>query len=600
MATYYVSTVGSDSTGTGTLLNPWRNPPKALQSMSSGDTLYIRAGTYSGITWASGYVVGTSFANAPLIQAYQNEAVTINFVSLYGNNSFAYVIFQDLTFGPSGSSQEPCLVGGNAGSPGGNHIRFVNCTTTGSTTAAGVAWFGGGGGNEYLGGRVHHNGNTAGLEHGIYLHTGGNDLIDGVEVDHNYAFGIAIYNSNLGGNDNTIIRNCLIHDNGAGGTTNNPPGIGFQDGNNIKIYNNIVYNEWYGIATTGSALTVSSAKVYNNTIYNCTYSGLLVADSCDLCEFKNNISKNNGNYGIWVQTGATNTTVSNNDFHGNSSGTILNQGTGTTQSGNITTDPLFTDAANHDFTLTASSPCRDTGLDTSPTVTTDYISTARPQNSIYDIGAFEYIVTVPPTVLPVFETFTGTGALSNDWTQLLRSGTATLSRSSDQCKGDILGNDCMAYWTSASFNAAQYSLCTIGTGLGSVHYAELLVRASGQTGTANCYGVATNGIAGSPNTFLFKMLSNTVTILTGISTVPVNGNRIRLTISTDNKLKFWIDSGTGWKEIATYDLGASPEIVAGSAGLGVYDETTQSMRLDTWEGGNYSPGSGLLLLGMGS
>lgn len=44
-----------------------------------------------------------------------------------------------------------------------------------------------------------------------------------------------------------------------------------------------------------------------------------------------------------------------------------------------------------DFTHRSDSTCRDAGT-TVAAVSTDYIGTARPQNSVFDIGAYEYIV----------------------------------------------------------------------------------------------------------------------------------------------------------------------------------------------------------------
>lgn len=58
----------------------------------------------------------------------------------------------------------------------------------------------------------------------------------------------------------------------------------------------------------------------------------------------------------------------------------------------MTGSPSFTNAATGDFTLQSGSSCRDAGLDLSATLTTDYIGTARPQNSVFDLGAYEYIV----------------------------------------------------------------------------------------------------------------------------------------------------------------------------------------------------------------
>lgn len=55
----------------------------------------------------------------------------------------------------------------------------------------------------------------------------------------------------------------------------------------------------------------------------------------------------------------------------------------------VNQDPLFVDAAAYDFHLTAESPARDTGMDM-PGVTQDLDGIARPQDGLWDIGAYEY------------------------------------------------------------------------------------------------------------------------------------------------------------------------------------------------------------------
>jgi hypothetical protein len=55
----------------------------------------------------------------------------------------------------------------------------------------------------------------------------------------------------------------------------------------------------------------------------------------------------------------------------------------------VNQDPLFVDAAAYDFHLTAGSPARDAGMNM-PEVTEDLDGKPRPQNGVWDIGAYEY------------------------------------------------------------------------------------------------------------------------------------------------------------------------------------------------------------------
>lgn len=54
------------------------------------------------------------------------------------------------------------------------------------------------------------------------------------------------------------------------------------------------------------------------------------------------------------------------------------------------TDPLFVDGPNGDFNLTASSPAIDNGFDVTGLVDDDFNGYARPVNTTFDIGIYEY------------------------------------------------------------------------------------------------------------------------------------------------------------------------------------------------------------------
>lgn len=74
-STYYVSTTGDDTTGTGSISNPWRTIQKAADTMVAGDTCIIRGGTYRETVTLSKSGTSTS----PLtFQAYDGETVTVS------------------------------------------------------------------------------------------------------------------------------------------------------------------------------------------------------------------------------------------------------------------------------------------------------------------------------------------------------------------------------------------------------------------------------------------------------------------------------------------------------------------------------------------
>ncbi|MCF6175577.1 MAG: right-handed parallel beta-helix repeat-containing protein [Victivallaceae bacterium] len=75
---YYISPTGDDTSGTGVLSNPWQTFQKGLDalSLSGGDTLYLRGGTYSlsaNPIPTLDYVTGTN--GTTTIKNYNNESV---------------------------------------------------------------------------------------------------------------------------------------------------------------------------------------------------------------------------------------------------------------------------------------------------------------------------------------------------------------------------------------------------------------------------------------------------------------------------------------------------------------------------------------------
>jgi hypothetical protein len=69
----------------------------------------------------------------------------------------------------------------------------------------------------------------------------------------------------------------------------------------------------------------------------------------------------------------------------------------------IIADPLFVDPSIYDYTLQADSPCVDTGAEYSTAlglVITDLDDNVRPQNALFDMGAFERGYVAPPIVIP--------------------------------------------------------------------------------------------------------------------------------------------------------------------------------------------------------
>lgn len=175
-------------------------------------------------------------------------------------------------------------------------------------------------------------------------------------------------------------------------------GFNINKGTSPIVRNNISYgNSHEGF---GYMFASSSGIFYGNDAYNNTGRGFHLYASATGVELYNNISFSN-NYGFSGSTGASPTAHDYNCAYGNTTnnwdGVIF-----TKQTNDVESDPLFTDAANGDFTLQAASPCINAGTPNGSTpyssaikdmnenmITDDYGNCLFTFGSHLDIGAYE-------------------------------------------------------------------------------------------------------------------------------------------------------------------------------------------------------------------
>ena len=223
--------------------------------------------------------------------------------------------------------------------------------------------------------------------------------------------------------DNNIIRYNRISGTLSLGEDGSGIGIDMYADNN-QIYQNIAYdNDGPGISLASN----SGNKIFNNTTYgnNLNTSGELtklgeirvtgqkIGEAANF-SIKNNIAYATAPYAYAIFVDAysynNNPDITNNiwhapnatswflwKFHNPPVGTIWNNlpGVGT----DLNVDPLFVDPDALDFRLQASSPAIDHGVNVG--LITDLAGTALPQDTGFDIGAYEYAGTIditPPTV----------------------------------------------------------------------------------------------------------------------------------------------------------------------------------------------------------
>lgn len=386
--TYYVAPPGSGGSDSnpGTIGSPFATINHACSVMVAGDTTLVRAGTYAeelnnAIPGGSSSNVQVTIAAYPGSAPYEvatiqpSGAIVGEGVISLSSSSRTFITIQGLVIDAvnAGASKDVVKITWGTSSGASSNITIKDCEIKNSASHQGVLIttdpVGGrnADNNQILNCKIHNNGNSN-LHHGIYC-SSSNNIIDGNECYSNAGYGIQIFDTtthDANFDQNNIIRNNLVHDNNTAGSGSG--GIVIATGDNNQVYNNVVWNNTGG--TNGGiqiGFGANASKIWNNTCYN------------------------NSDYGIHIQSTATNTTAQNNILRSNVTGDLIDNGTGSTVDHNTTnnTDPKFVNAGT-DFHLQSTSPAIDAGI-TIAQVTTDKDGVTRPQGTAYDQGAYEFV-----------------------------------------------------------------------------------------------------------------------------------------------------------------------------------------------------------------
>ncbi|MBI3563298.1 MAG: hypothetical protein HY080_16465 [Gammaproteobacteria bacterium] len=280
------------------------------------------------------------------------------------------------------------IVNNDLNAQGAGNIVVKAAGVTGNGTAIAV-----------LGNSIHDILGSGGENHGVYVDGGSSAANDGFwDIGYNdiarvnSGYGILQYNNGTNGpsslTNNLSIHHNLIHD-GLGKS-----GIGLSDntGNNINVWNNIIYNN-NNAGIRFNTNTLHGCLVYNNTLYQNNTAGSAAGElsndwnfPTDALDVENNIvyPRTGMAYaGGTVDFGGTFGTVTNNLWY-NGSGATLGD------SSLVLADPQFVTPGT-DFHLLTGSMAIDTGsAAVSGRVVDDYDARSRPQGAGYDIGAYEY------------------------------------------------------------------------------------------------------------------------------------------------------------------------------------------------------------------
>ena len=190
-------------------------------------------------------------------------------------------------------------------------------------------------------------------------------------------------NSTMGGNVGGVwvaagaatIENCLI------------------DGNFVTALNTAsgsnVYNKYFYAG--GLRIDTANTKVMNCTIVNNYISETDTTKSVCVhgAWFKGKATCVNS---IFYGNGRDDCIVANPNVYNNGGATISHSLTGDEKAGFIVADPLFVDSENGNYKLNEKSPCRNAGTSTvSGVPDNDLEGIVRPQESIHDIGCYEFV-----------------------------------------------------------------------------------------------------------------------------------------------------------------------------------------------------------------
>jgi hypothetical protein len=259
-ATYYVATNGSDS-NSGTISQPFRTIGKGTSNLKSGDTLYIRGGTYNEIIL--GYDVPAGASGAPTtIAGYQNENPTIRCDSPCGTEGLSLTLFnrhitlKNFTIDNINRKQEhgACIV-----------------TDGDYTTIEGVTCL-----NASRNGIMTRSSNNV-IRNSVIKNCGRINPAADTANNQTKGLGIMILAFDDVGSSNTLVENNLIEGCRAGGIDvgQGPPTV-----KNVTVRNNIISNAgslstWSlphsGFPQEGNGLGVGNVAnfvAYNNTMYN--------------------------------------------------------------------------------------------------------------------------------------------------------------------------------------------------------------------------------------------------------------------------------------------------------------------------------------------
>ncbi len=452
--TYYVATYGDNNNNGTSLSTPFRDINYAvnLPSLTGGDIIYIRSGTYTErvIMTAS----GTSDASRILIKNYNNEVPVMDGTSVLwdyidGVSGLFEIRSRYVTL--DGLKVINVVANDNAAGilvrgPSTSFVTVIRCVTN-NTRTSGIAIWGRTNGNDYSGAtdiRIEACDISGAVNDGYHEHLTIAQGVDRYVIAWNKVHDqtlpgkfpnlpigidskINVRNGKIYGNEvynlykangiyidawdseayNIEIYNNTIHDVDYTGIP-----VGAEEGgfaHDIKVYNNLIYRAGHnGLALTRENNTlgtnvvtrINNVSFYNNTVYGCGYYAAHVLNlNTPGCSFKNNIFSENGfsNAITVYSTNKNNLSVENNITHGVQNAYLPGMEIAF-GANNISQNPAFAYIGGNNYRLSPNSPAVNAGT-SSLAPDNDLDWTPRPSGGAIDIGAYEFNLTPLPVAL---------------------------------------------------------------------------------------------------------------------------------------------------------------------------------------------------------
>lgn len=393
---YFVAASNGSDKNNGTKEAPLLTLEKGVSVLSPGDTLYVRGGTYQRNQQLWNSPSGTSWTNAIMVKAYQNEKVIVKplpSTNFPGNSVFnfkgnsQYIIMDGLVL--EGTNGRFGYVMGT----GSHHIRVRNGeiknTPNSAIQGSGADYI------EIINLKIHDSflgidgfGPTA-RSYAFYLN-GSYNLVQDCEIYNNHGNGIHIFSTSFKPSHNRVINN-RIYNNGRAGVI-------VTTGNNNQVINNVIWGNEVGVHVDMGA---TNTVVYHNTIYRSQKYEIRLGVDSDTSFVKNNLLVGTSSEpAIFVANGSGASKIENNLILGvstNPNNLLRLWDSSAIANGNLIGGSYrhgIKKIESYDFHITEASSAIGAGL-VLPDVKIDMDRVSRNSTTGYDIGAYQFNNGVP-------------------------------------------------------------------------------------------------------------------------------------------------------------------------------------------------------------